>query len=92
MTVPMKSSKNKQNNPSSSALVPQAQLLMFVRAALEGPEWGKRNARERPENPVVNQANMQEKAHELAEFLTIFAEAMGENFTNKDCVHLTAKG
>lgn len=73
-------------------LVQQSALLMFVRAALEGEEWGKRNAREKPETPNAKYTQIDEIGTDLAEFLSDFADAMGENFLDRRRLHLTAKG
>jgi len=76
----------------STALVAKPVLLRFVKGACEGPTF-QHTLRDTPdENPNLTRATFNSIKDKIEEFLTKLADRMGDRFTEKDSLHLTAPG
>ena len=76
----------------STALVVLRFLLGFVTIAAEGEKALQGAKNERVRNPRTNPDNMADVRQRIGGFLTQFAAAMGERFTDQDSIHLTRLG
>ena len=76
----------------SKAIVVQPVLLRFVRAALEGSKYVESARNVEIESPKLTSNKSAQVLGSLAEFIDDFAEAMGDQWSNRDSVHLSSAG
>ena len=76
----------------STALVVQQILLRFVRGAMEGASFQESN-RAALDNPNLTQENIGVNLENVCRFLSAFADAMGERFSQeRKSLHILAPG
>jgi DGQHR domain-containing protein len=75
----------------SEELVAQTVLLRAVRGAMEGHDFQERNLAE-IDNPNLTRATFDQNLSALNEYLTHFAQEMGDRFKIRDSIHLSASG
>lgn len=76
----------------STALVAKPVLLRFVKGACEGPAF-QHTLRDTPdENPNLTRSTFNPIKDKIEEFLGKLSERMGERFTERESLHLTAPG
>ena len=76
----------------STALVVQQILLRFVRGAMEGASFQESN-RAALDNPNLTQENIGVNVENVCRFLSAFADAMGERFSQeRKSLHISAPG
>lgn len=76
----------------STALVVRRVLHGFITVAAEGEKALQGAKSEDIRNPHTTQDNIEEVREKIADFLTRFAQAMGDRFTDRDGIHLTRLG
>lgn len=76
----------------STALVVRRVLHGFVAVAAEGERARQGAKNEEIRNAATNQENLLEVGGKICDFLTRFAAAMGQRFTDGDSIHLTRLG
>lgn len=76
----------------SKAIVVQPVLLRFIRAALEGERVAEGARNISISEGVLTRSNAQQILGSLAEFLDAFAEAMGDEWYQRESVHLSSAG
>lgn len=76
----------------STALAVQMNVLRFIRAATEGEGFLEATTRSTVDDPNVTIRSIDAIEGEVIEFLDAFAVAMGEQFTERDAIHLMAPG
>lgn len=76
----------------STALVVRRVLHGFVTVAAEGEKAFQGAKSEGIRNPRTKQDNIEDVQVKIADFLTRFAEAMEDRFTDRDSIHLTRLG
>ena len=76
----------------SKAIVVQPVLLRFIRAALEGERVAEGARNISLSDGVLTRGNAQQVIGSLAEFLDTFADEMGDEWYQRDSVHLSSAG
>jgi DGQHR domain-containing protein len=76
----------------STAIVVQQNLLRFVRGATEGERFLEGTTNSELESPRLIEETLDEIEESILLFLANFAESMGDRFTDRECLHLTAPG
>ena len=76
----------------SKAVVVQPVLLRFIRAALEGNKYVEAARNTAISDPNLNTKNQAQVLSALSEFVDAFAGAMGEQWNNRESVHLSSAG
>ncbi len=76
----------------SKAIVVQPVLLRFIRAALEGERVAEGARNISISDGVLTRSNAQQILGSLSEFLDTFADEMGEEWYQRESVHLSSAG
>lgn len=76
----------------SKAIVVQPVLLRFIRGALEGAKYVESARNVNVGEPRLNSKTAAGLLTDLAEFLDVFADAMGDRWAERDSLHLSSPG